>query len=166
MALTISARQLLDTVIRPTLELLREPYTGLRAEVALVVIALQESRLLDRWQIGGGPGRSWWQVEPQTYGAVVQKWAYGRSKLRELGLIDKRGLPIKGAPADILAYSELAACIVARGIMWLDPEPLPAIGDEEECWEMYARRCWRPGKPIKGTWPDNYRLAMHACGHA
>lgn len=159
----MTPRQLLEVTVRPGLAWLGPGYGSREAEVMLLAIAQQESRIGARRQVPTGPARSWWQAEPQTVAAVLAKWDWGRQRLKGLGLLNAVGLP--AGPHDlatIVELSELAACIVARGLLWLDPAPLPALGDRDAAWTCYAERTWRPGRPRPETWPACYAAALAA----
>lgn len=109
----------------------------------LLAIAIQESGL--RWreqQPDGGPARSWWQIEPQTWESVVKQWDLAARLIGSL-----RGA--KAARGPFMAYCDSAACAVARGILWLDPAPLPFVRDDD-AWEYYLRT-WRPGAYTRGN---------------
>lgn len=159
----MTPRQLLLLTVRPALAWLGPRYASREAEVMLLAIAQQESHIAWRRQHPAGPARSWWQAEPPTVAGVVAKWDYGRDRLKALGLLNTVGLP--AGPHDlptIVELSELAACIVARGILWLEPSPLPPIGDVVGSWAYYVDRTWRPGKPHPETWPEAYHGAIEA----
>jgi hypothetical protein len=148
---------LLSLVVRPTLQWLGPPYASREAEVMLLAIAGQESRCSHRCQTPTGPARSLWQIEPPTARAVYDKWGRGRAALNDLSVPGPAFLV-----DEWLRWSDLAACVIARGILWLEPSPLPAIGDQQGAWTYYAERCWRPGKPHPETWAEHYRAAMEA----
>lgn len=61
----------------------------------------------------------------------------------------------------MLKYNDAASCAIARGILRLDPRPLPKIGDQGDAWECYTRT-WRPGRPRPETWSASYKAAMSA----
>lgn len=153
----LQAQDLLAGVIRPALELLNEPYDSSEAEVLLVAIALQETKLKDRFQVGGGPAMSFWQIEPPTAYRTVAKWPAGAAVLANLELSTNDLM-------SWLPWSELGACIVARGILWLEPSPLPDVPNPSAGWQYYAEKCWRPGKPHPELWSDHYWEASRVCG--
>lgn len=66
-------------------------------------------------------------------------------------------------PADIwkaLEFDDVLAAGVARLLLYTDPYALPPLGDMQGAWVLYAKRCWRPGKPHIETWPGYYRQAL------
>lgn len=158
----MTPRQLLLLTVRPALAWLGPRYASREAEVMLLAVAQQESRIVWRRQQPAGPARSWWQAEPPTVMSVLSKWEHGRQRLKDLGVLNGVGLPSDHEIMTWIECSEVAACIVARGILWLDQAPLPALGDEAGAWACYADRCWRPGKPHPETWPAAYHNALDA----
>ena len=58
-----------------------------------------------------------------------------------------------------LAKDDILAAGFARLLLWSDPQPLPAIGDQQAAWQLYLRT-WRPGKPRATAWPLNYQQAL------
>lgn len=152
-------RTLLDLVVRPTLDWLGPTYASDEAKVLLLAIAEQESLCAFRCQTPSGPARSFWQIEPHTARAVYDKWPRGREALRQLD-VPRPSL----SPDEWLRWNDQAACVIARGILRLEPTPLPRLGDEGGAWRYYNDRCWRPGKPRPEAWPGSYRRAFQALG--
>lgn len=154
----MSTAALIDAmVIVPTLTWLGPPYDSPEANLLLVAIGQQESAFKTRKQ-HGGPARGYWQFE-QRGGcdefARVSSIQPFRNAARQLGFqtnADATYFAI-GAGADQLA------CIMARGILWPDPEPLPARGDSSAAY-VYYKRVWRPGKPSQVRWDASYATAM------
>ncbi|MFZ0872162.1 MAG: hypothetical protein WAM90_15735 [Rhodanobacter sp.] len=153
--------QVLAQVIVPVYQhLLPAKFGSDQASVILLAIALQESGLRTRQQMGG-PARSLWQEE-QGGGvhAVLNNPAtriYMRGACSLLGIA-----PIESDIYAALLSDDQAGCVVARLILWADPQPLPAIGDVDGAWIAYSVRDWRPGKPKPDTWAANYAAAQ-AC---
>lgn len=141
-------------IVRPTLAWLGAPYDSREAEAMLLAVAQQESGCRDRCQLHG-PARGWWQMEPPTAHAIIDKWPHARSFLIDFDL-DQDNL-------DWLEFSDTAACVLARGDLWLDPYPLPDVGNQGGAWDTYAR-VWRPGRPRPDDWPASYAAAMQAMG--
>lgn len=147
-------------VIRPTLRWLATFDPGvdsLEAELQLLATAIQESNLKARKQMPRGPARSLFQIESPTAYSVLNKWKPARDFCEAL-------LLSTGNLTDfsyMLKFSDAGACAIARGILRLDPRPLPKIGDQGGAWECYMR-CWRPGKPRPEKWAATYKLAMES----
>lgn len=164
---------LLRDVIVPALRLLGPPLATREAAVLLLAIALQESGLELKYRrqvlarrdprtgqttlLPVGRALSWWQIEPPTLVDCISRHARTREALAELGTLEE----ILADPNVVLRWSELSGAVVARGIMRLDPRPLPAVGDRPGGWAFY-RGCWRPGKPRPKEWPAAYAAALEA----
>lgn len=123
----------------------------------LLAIALQESRIQHRVQVGG-PAHGYWQFE--SGGGVKGVLAHpsssqlARSICYELNYnADQPTIYAK------ITDNDLLACVFARLLLFTDPKPLPSLGDQNGAWEYY-RRNWRPGKPHPQTWPGRYAEAM------
>lgn len=124
----------------------------------LLPIAGIESEWSSRRQLGG-PARSFWQVEPNGVLAVLQN-----INTQRLMIAAARALCVGIDRASIyvaIEHNDFLACIVARLLLWADPAPLPAIGDQDGAWACYLR-CWRPGKPRPQDWPEIYAAACEA----
>jgi hypothetical protein len=146
-----------DLIVAPTLRWLDYPYNFVEARILLLAIGLTESGFETRLQISG-PARGFWQFE--LYGGCEE--FYSSLKLRkfrdaalELGFVARPGATygLIGNGADHLA------CLMARAILWLEPKPLPSIGDVDEAYRQYRAR-WRPGKPSKARFVRSYETAI------
>jgi hypothetical protein len=157
--LPISPADALLHVIGPALALLPCNMNTPAARVLLLAIALQESALRYRRQVGG-PAVGLWQFE--RGGGVRGVLQHRASRLRALMLCEARGVP----PTDEEVYEALErddvlAAGFARLLLWTDPMALPRLGYEWTAWEAYIRT-WRPGKPHSKRWPANYASALAA----
>lgn len=146
---------LLAEVVRPMLKLLGDKYQGEKAEVMLLAIAGQESGLRTRQQVKG-PALSLWQIEPRTAYSVFSRWEYGA------GVLSRMGVTVSSL-TERLTTDDDVGCILARGLLWLNPRPLPEVGSPEHAWEYYAET-WRPGKPRPEAWAEHYAAAVKAVG--
>lgn len=52
-------------------------------------------------------------------------------------------------------YNDAIAYLIARLLAWCDPHPVPAIGDEEGCWQAYLR-AQNPGAVSRARWAEVY----------
>lgn len=141
-----------------------------QADVMLLAIGLQESRLRYRAQLGGGPARGLWQFELGTRvsrGGVWGVYLHAASRDHLLELCKARG--VEYAPVLIyqaLERDDVLAAGVARLLLWTDAKPLPQLGDWAEAWDLYANRAWRPGKPHPETWGGFYAEALGTVAEA
>ena len=112
-------------VVRPTLE--RLELHSEAAENLVVGTALQESGGL-RWleQLGGGPARGVYQIEPATHDDVWKNFLGYRHKLA-----DTIGALLASAPSrhEQLVTNLAYATAMARVHYLRVPEPLPEAGD-------------------------------------
>lgn len=138
------------------LELLPKKMDTPAARVMLLAIGLQESRFQHRRQIGG-PARGFWQFE-QGGGVRGVLRHHASSELADKVCYVCNVPPTEGAVYDALDNDDILACCFARLLLWTDPKPLPAVGDEVASWELYLRT-WRPGKPHRHSWPGLYLSA-------
>lgn len=160
---------LLRDVIRPTLATVTDglllPLAGERAELLLLAAAIHESGLRTRSQ-DGGTARSWWQIDKGGLKALTA------SRLGDLlfteavrCLFGLDGTPILVGEIVLAALGDPAmdqlACATARLLFWLDPHPLPEVGDGNGAWACYLRT-FRPGKPRPEAWPADYAVASAA----
>lgn len=154
--MTLSAIR--ERAIAPALALLPARMSSPQAEIMLLAIGLQESRLIHQHQIGG-PAHGLWQFE--EYGGVKGVFRHPASK--ELALMVCRARGIKPTINDLFEAlddeDDVLDAAFARLLLWTDPRPLPAIHDVAGAWELYLRT-WRPGKPHRHTWDALYARAV------
>lgn len=143
--------------IEPAYALLPARMRSPRATLMLLAIGLQESRFLHRRQIGG-PARGYLQFERD--GGVRGVLRHPVTKIHAITLCAARG--VLAAPQqvyDAIEHDDVLAAGFARLLLYSDPAPLPALGDEAGAWSYYLRN-WRPGKPHPETWPKLYQNAL------
>lgn len=127
------------------------------AAVLLLAIAIQESALRYRRQLGDGPARGLFQMEPGDLAmlSLVMK------KNRELRSI----LPTQD-PKTMWAILEdpendKYGVFIARAALKTDVNPLPKLGDVDAAWDCYIKH-WGPGKPRPEKWAMSYEAALGA----
>lgn len=164
------ARQFLDNVIEPALfdlsQIVGRPLDDERAACLLLAICMQESGLEHRRQIGddGRPltrlARGWAQFE--SGGGVKGVMTHAASKDYAAKLCEALHVPFDQATIhEAIAWNDTLAVGFARLLLWTDPAPLPAVGDQDGAWDYYVRN-WRPGKPHHLRWIDVYPQAVAA----
>jgi hypothetical protein len=155
-------------VVNKTLtEILAPKFDSPSARVQLLTTGLQESRFMDRIQLGGGPAHSFWQEEPNGVKAVRNHKVVGPILIdacNKLGVISDWETVYR----EVINNDELA-CVVARLILYADSNPLPQVGDSDGAFKCYVRN-WRPGAYARGTqtqkdaiqtkWRKNYAVAQ------
>lgn len=151
------------TIIGPGLQLLAPKLDTPQARVLLLAIGLQESKFTARRQMGNGPARSFWQFEE---GATISSGVKGVLNHPASGDTLRRVAVSRGVAGtsraiwEAIERDDLLACALARLLILTDAAPLPALGDADGAWALYALRCWRPGKPHPETWPGYYAQAF------
>lgn len=151
-------------IVEPTLQFLAAS-PGIAVPVSpagrvlTMAIAGQESAWAARRQIGG-PARGYWQFE--LGGGVDDVFRVtGRQLATVCAALD---VPYDSRVVfEAMAWNDTLACAMARLLLWIDPAPLPAIGETEAAWQYYLRR-WRPGAPHRHSWDARYGAALAASG--
>jgi hypothetical protein len=101
-----------------------------RAQRLLLGTVAQESAFTYTQQIGGGPARGYFQVEPATETSIWQDFlAYHADLSAYVTSRCGRGGPDTSALEYDMVYGMLLARIL---YYWRDPAPLPAVEDVEE----------------------------------
>lgn len=145
------------TAVTPALKLLGMPEEP-RALVMMFATGLQESRFTARRQHGNGPARGFWQFE--RMGGVNGVLKHPASKALAAHLCLSQG--VAPQPLDTwasLENNDVLAAGFARLLLYTDPRPLPALGNEAAAWDYYLNN-WRPGQPHPQTWPRLYAQAL------
>lgn len=139
-----------------------------QARVMVYAIGLQESKFLYRRQMiekGGklvpdGPAKGYWQFERGGGCRGVINHSASRYWMHDL--CEQRHVQFDSLSLwNAIENDDILAAAAARLLLFTDPFKLPAVGDEQGAWDLYAR-VWRPGKPHPEDWPANYG---HAVGH-
>jgi hypothetical protein len=150
--------QLLNQIaITPALSLLPERMDSRDARVFLVAVALQESRIEHRVQIGG-PAKGYWQFERS--GGVVGVLQH-RASAPHIEQV-YRTLNYPGDSRRLhtaIEHNDVLAAAFARLLLWTLPQALPR--NEKAGWDQYIS-AWRPGKPHRSTWAALYAQAQEA----
>ncbi|MCT8281768.1 hypothetical protein [Xanthomonas translucens] len=157
--LPIAPELALSRIIVPALGELGDGMDSPPARVLMLAIALQESGLTARHQVGG-PAHGLWQFE--AGGGVRGVLTHSASQRRARALCELHGIaPTVAAMYDAIEGDDLLAAGFARLLLWTLPLALPAIGDEQGAWEQYIE-AWRPGQPHRDRWASVYPLAVRA----
>lgn len=145
-------------VVNKTLTEIMDPkFDSPKTRVLLLSIGLQESKFIDRVQLGGGPAHSFWQEEPNGIKAVLNN-----NITRPYMLAACQKLHVAADWQSIyqaVILNDELGCVVARLLLYADYNPLPEIGDSQGAWKYYLRN-WKPGKPRPLDWLPNYKLAL------
>lgn len=157
----MTPKTLLWLAIDPALVLLRNELRSDAARAMMVAIALQESRIKHRKQIGG-PARGFWQFEVNGVRGVLNH-AKTQPKIHEvLSALDYP--PEHWTPGNChvaIEHNDVLAAAFARCNLWWLLGPLPRRSDPGEGWRQYME-AWRPGRPHRQTWDSLYEQAWDA----
>jgi hypothetical protein len=161
------AQSFLGTIIEPAAAFLAD-VTGIavtaESDILTLTIAMQESGLVARVQANQGPAHSFWQFETEGVAGVLD---HPKAGPRLKAVCARLGrLPEDYRIWNAIVYDDKLAYACARLLLWSDPAPLPAFGDEAGALAYYARN-WRPqwyglGEAEPGRWAANYAAAMAA----
>lgn len=146
-------------ILPAALSLLPERMDTPEARILLLAIAGQESGYEHRRQVGG-PALSLWQFERIGLTGVLMHPA----STRHADAVCAALLYDTHQPDDVhraMEHNDVLACALARLLLWTDPHPLPPIGEYDWAWDYYLRT-WRPGKPHRERWANNYHRARAA----
>lgn len=137
------------------------------ARVMLLAICGQEANFEARVQRlnggGSGPARGLWQFE--RGGGVHGVLNHAASAKWAAHLCLQRGVePLDNPVHRALANDDLLAAGFARLLLYTDPKPLPAIGDEDRAFAYYLRT-WRPGAYARGDEADKAHLRAKWAGY-
>ena len=142
-----------DIVVVPTLT-----HLGLASPAAVALLlgtAVQESGCQAFRQMGGGPARGLWQIEPATHddvtARVLTRYPHLHARLSEIvGLWPTR--------TEQLATNLCYGAAICRLKYYLDPAPLPADGDLPGLAALWKRVYNTPlGKGTPEQWAKNFR---------
>jgi len=139
--LPMTAQQCADEVIAPAFRLLLPSRFDSRdARVMLLAMALQESGLGARKQLGG-PAMGLWQFEQGGGVRGVLNHPASRWYVRAVCLL-RFVAPTESDLYHALSHDDVLAAAIARLLLWTDPEPLSS--EPRAALACYLRT-WRPG---------------------
>lgn len=151
--LPISANDALQGIVRPAMTILPLSMRSDDAARLMVAIALQESGLVTRQQVGG-PAHGLWQFEMGGCNAVLgnEVTANYASDVCAARGVD----PVSSSVYHNLLTDDILAACFARLTLWAVPTSIP--DDRSDAWDYYVK-AWRPGKPRIQDWADNWSRA-------
>lgn len=152
----MTPQQFLDLAIVPAATLLPRSWDTAEARALVIAIALQESGLQHREQIGG-PARGYTQFEKG--GGIKGVLTHPVSR----PFADRvcRALDIPASADDVyeaITFNDVLCAAFSRLLLRTSPLDLPIIGDVMSGWRIYVS-CWRPGKPHPQTWAAHVQTA-------
>lgn len=146
--------------LAPALRLLPANMDTPAARAMCIAIALQESRIEYRRQIGG-PARGYFQFE---IGGGVRGVLTHRATRQHihaaLTALDYDQTSTSEACWIAIEHNDILASVFARLLLWTLPDALPGRDEADEGWDQYLE-AWRPGKPHRDTWNALYEKAWN-----
>lgn len=154
---------ILAQAILPALDLLPVAMSTPEARAMVLAMALQESHLMYRHQIGG-PARSYWQME-QGGGVrgVLQHPASAAHIQHVLKALDYAPDADPEACYVAIEHNDILAAAFARLLLYTLPDQLPARDRPDAGWAQYTK-AWRPGRPHRETWDAYFDQAWSLVG--
>ena len=136
--MSMNAHQLrgsIESVLKDAEAFIELPIATPEAVELLMLIAAQESHLGTYLHQINGPAKGIFQIEPRTAEDII-RWAKGRPMfLKALEAAQSN----KGLESD-LAYNLVFQILMARFLLWRQPEPLPGREDVQglaQYWKKY-----------------------------
>ena len=152
----MSPEILLRNAIEPAFRLLPARMTSKQAAAMLLSIAMQESNIEHRRQVGGGAGRGYWQFEQS--GGVRGVLTHSASLEHAESVLLALDYPADYTEPEIYAaleHNDILAAAFARLLLFTLPQPLPTQQASATGWSEYIA-AWRPGKAHRGTWDAHF----------
>lgn len=141
----------LRNAIAPALRILPGQMDSRAARAMLIAVALQESRIEHRRQIGG-PARGYWQFEQGggVHGVLMHPAC--RPHIQEvLKALDYDPGSDEAACYAAIEHNDILAAAFARLLLWVLPGALPVQNAPASGWSAYVA-AWHPGSPKRDTW--------------
>lgn len=152
----MTPREWIDSGVLPAYDLLPARMASIEATAMLIAIALQESRLIHRVQIGG-PAHGFLQFEKG--GGVHGVLNHAGTKAHAVSVCAARNCePTNAAAYEAIVNDDVLAAAFGRLLLWTVAGPLPQRGQHQYAWEYYISG-WRPGNPHRHTWDDFFDTA-------
>ena len=147
-----------NDIIPAALSLLPEKMDTPEARAILIAIALQETALRHRRQVGG-PALGLLQWELPQVGLILRHPVVGPLARNVLAtLVYDPGDPPHERIHAAMEHNDILQAAFSRLLLWPDAAPLPKRDDVQGSLATYLR-VWRPGRPRPETWPANWSAA-------
>mgnify|MGYP001558850395 FL=1 len=154
----MSPEAFLQNALSPALRLLPASMTSREACAMCIAIALQESRLKHRRQIGG-PARGYFQFEQGGGVRGVLTHPASKARIMEVLLALDYDVNADAAACYIaIEHNDILAAAFARLLLYTLPDPLPGRGAPGTGWTQYLK-AWRPGRPHRESWDAFFETA-------
>ncbi len=153
----MTPRQFHDLCVMSGLSLLPPVMTSPEARVLLVAIAMQETGLVTRSEVGGSAFGFYQFMEIGVDGV----FSHAETGHLAADVAKVLQIPIDENFYEAVRWNDHMGTVLARLNLWPDPAPLPALGQEMEAFRYYER-IWRPKVAVHARWPAAYNAGM-AC---
>lgn len=153
-----TAETFLNTVIEPAIQAL-----GLWSDAVgqlLLGTALQESGLVHRRQIGGGPALGLFQCEPASYDDTYANYLRYPGRADMLAAVLKLAQRTEWPEADWLVAHDKFATAIARIKYLRSPMPIPDVNDIPGMARIYKLVYNGPGAATEHQFIDNWHATM------
>jgi hypothetical protein len=152
----MNAQQLLDYIIKPTLEYMGGNYNSKNAQMLLLATAAIESKCGYYIKQINGPALGIWQMEPETYHDIMLN-----CDALKCGYVGMRIHKLRGVwNTEPLIVSPMYACAMARLKYSMDTAPLPFYGDIYAIYEYYKRIY---NTPLGASTFEKFKSAWYEC---
>lgn len=146
-----------NNILFAALDLLPSAMGSPPAIAMCIAIALQESRLKHRHQVGG-PARSYSQFEVGGVRGVLSHQASAKHIQSVLEQLDYPRNYGANECYNAIEHNDILGAAFTRLLLYTLPDELPAKGRPDVGWNQYLK-AWRPGKPHRETWDAAYAFA-------
>jgi hypothetical protein len=154
---TMNAQQLLDYIIKPTLEYMEGNYNSKNAQMLLLATAAIESKCGYYIKQINGPALGIWQMEPATYHDIMLN-----CDALKCGYVGMHIHKLRGVwNTEPLIVSPMYACAMARLKYSMDTAPLPFYGDIYAIYAYYKRIY---NTPLGASTFEKFKAAWNECG--
>ena len=161
----MNSQQLLDYIIKPTLEYMGGNYNSKNAQMLLLATAAIESKCGHYIKQINGPALGIWQMEPETHGDIwlncdkLQGYKHSDNKVISHRIIALMTSPDNDADTDLIV-SPMYACAMARLKYSMDKAPLP---DHKEIFEIYRYYKRIYNTPLGASTFEKFKSAWFKC---
>lgn len=147
-----------DFALVPALRLLPSQMDTPPARAMCVAIALQESQIAYRHQVGG-PAAGYYQFELGGGVQGVLTHSLTKGLIRSvLTMLDYDPAADATTCHRLIEHNDVLASAFARLLLYTVPKRLPERDEANAAWLQYLS-AWRPGKPRPGRWAANFEHA-------
>ena len=133
----MNAQQLLDCIIKPTLEYMGGNYASKNASMLLLSTAAIESKCGHYIKQIGGPALGIWQMEPATHEDIWLNCDFLVLRMQQEVIADLAVCNVGESKS--LITSPMYACAMARLKYSMDSAPLPPYDNIRAVYDVYKR---------------------------